>query len=215
MTSIAQQVWRLLDDDPAVQECLARGIINMTGLAAYLQKKRKLGGSNDAIVSAIRRYKATTKSEEERRAVADALAAAIISTKTRITAVMLKNSPSLYKYISEMMRDPEFYKSEVFKLIKSRNETLCLIEQEAMEKAKPFFTAGNLIGVEEGIAELAITLTREGWETRGILARITSELAARGVNIRYIIHADPRISIYVDADRLPRAHEAALALTKE
>ena len=214
MTSITKRVWRIIDEDPSVRKDLARSIINVSGLAAWLKKVHGLEGSLDSIISAVRRYRGDADVNDEYAAVARALGEAVITTKTRITALRLKNSSNLYKYLSDLMKDPEFYRSEIFRLIKSRNETLCMIDKESLNRAKGFFPEGNVLSVEHGLAELSITLTKGGWEAKGIIARLTNEIANYGVSIMMSISADPRISIFVCEKDLPRAHEAVLSLTR-
>jgi hypothetical protein len=213
MTSITRRVWRLIDEDPSIRKDLARGIVNVSGLAAYL-KEHGVEGSLDSLISAIRRYKGSAEVESLNEGVSAALKEAVVSTKTRITALHLKNSTNLYKYLSELMRDPEFYKSEIFRLIKSRNETLVLIDSESLSRARNFFPEGNIIKVDAGLAELSLTLTKRGWSSKGVMARLSSELANYGVNILVILSAEPRISLFVAERDLMKAHEAALSLTR-
>jgi hypothetical protein len=214
MTSITKRVWRIISEDPSLRKDLARGVINVSGLAVYLKRAYKLDGSLDSIISAIRRYKIDESVSEEHTAVSSALSDAVISTKTRITAIHLKNSTNLYKYLSDLMKDAEFYRSEIFRLIKGRNETLCLIDKESLSRAKGFFPEGNIVSVEHGLAELSLTLTKQGWQAKGLMARLTNEIANYGVNIVVSVSAEPRISIFIQEKDLTRAHEAALSLAR-
>jgi aspartokinase len=214
MTSITKRVWHIIDEDPSIRKDLARGVINVSGLAVYLKQEFTLEGSLDSIISAVRRYRADESVNEEYSAVLKALSDAVISTKTRITLLRLKNSASLYKYLSDLMKDPEFYRSEIFRLIKGRNETLCIIDQESLRRVKNFFPEANIVATETGLAELSLTLTKAGWQAKGLLARLTNEIANYGVNISVSITAEPRISIFVAEQDLTRAHEAALSLSR-
>ncbi len=214
MTSITKRVWALIDEDPSIRKDLARGVINVSGLAAYLKEQHGLEGSLDSVISAIRRYKASEEVQELTAGVRQALKEAVVTTKTKITGLQLKNSTNLYKYLSDLMKDPEFYKSEIFRLIKSRNETLCMIDSESLGRAKTFFPEGNIIEIQEGLAELSLTLTADGWDSKGVMARLSNEIANYGVNILAIISAEPRISIFLAEENLMRAHEAVLSLTR-
>lgn len=214
MTSITKQVWALIDEDPSLRKDLARGVINVSGLAAYLRDTQKIAGSLDSIISAIRRYKANEEIQAMHEGVRKALKEAVVTTKTKLTALELKNSTNLYKYLSDLMRDPEFYKSEIFRLIKSRNETLCMIDAESLARAKSFFPEGNIVAVSEGLAELSLTLTEEGWQAKGVLAHLSNEIANYGVSIVAVISAEPRISLFVREEDLMKAHEAVLSLTR-
>ena len=213
MTSITKRVWRLIDEDPSIRKDLARGIVNVSGLAAYL-KAHGVEGSLDSLISAIRRYKGNAEVEEVNEGVRQALSDAVVSTKTRITALHLKNSSNLYKYLSDLMRDSEFYKSEIFRLIKSRNESVVMIDSESLARARKCFPEGNIVSVEDGLAELSLTLTKKGWHSKGVMARLSSEIANYGVSIIVILSAEPKVSVFVAEHDLMKAHEAVLSLTK-
>lgn len=214
MTSITKQVWRLIDEDPSVRRDLSRGIINVSGLAAYIKEHYAIEGSLDSIISAIRRYHADEGVQDEYNKVCDALRDAVVSTKTRITALHLKNSTNLYKYLSELMRDAEFYKSEIFRLLKTRNETVVMIDEESLRRARSFFPEGNIVNVDKGLALLNLSLTEQGWRSKGILARLANEIANYGVSMVFIFSAEPNVSIFIRENDLPTAHEAVLSLTQ-
>ncbi len=215
MTSITKQVWRLIDEDPSVRKDLSRGIINVSGLALYLKERHSINASVDSLISAIRRYRADKGVEEEHLAITKALAEAVVTTKTRITALRLKNSTNLYKYLSELMKDPEFYKSEIFRLLKTRNETIVMIDKESLSRAKSFFPEGNIVSVEPGLAELSLILAKKGWHSKGVMARLSNEIANYGINIVTIISAEPKISLFLQEQDLTKAHEAVLSLTRQ
>ncbi|MBR9692869.1 hypothetical protein GOV07_02955, partial [Candidatus Woesearchaeota archaeon] len=174
MTSITKNVWGLIDEDPSLRKDLARGVINVSGLAAFLKEKHGIQGSLDSVISAIRRYQASPEVQDLNQGVKEALKEAVVTTKTKITGLQLKNSTNLYKYLSELMKDPEFYKSEIFRLIKSRNETLCMIDAESLARAESLFPEGNVVEVFEGLAELSLTLTHEGWQSKGVMAHLSN-----------------------------------------
>lgn len=214
MASIAKQVWALIDEDHAIRKDLARGIINVSALANYLKKHHAIKASIDSLISAIRRYKGREDFKNEQAAIKKAVHESVINTKNGLTMVSLKNSANLYKYISELMKEPDFYRSEVFRLIKGRNETICMIDRESISKARTFFPEGNIVKVRRGIAEIQIVLTEEGWKSKGVLASIANELASHGVNIIVIASGEFRIRFYLLEEDLPKAHAAVLHLAQ-
>jgi len=214
MTSITKQVWQLLDEDPSLQKDLGRGVINVSGLAAYLQEHAAIGGSLDSVISAIRRYKANPDVTLKHESLQQAFGEAIVSTKTRITGILLSNSSNLYKILAGLMRDPSFHKSELFRLIKSREETLLMVDSESLADVRKVFPEGNIVEIQEGLAELSVILTPAGWRSKGVLARLSNEIANYGVNIIALITTEPRVSVFVTEDELMKAHEAVLSLTR-
>ncbi len=214
MTSITKRVWRLIDEDPSLRKDLSRGVINVSGLAAFLKQRHGIEGSLDSVISAVRRYKTSDEVAELNEGVKKALRDAVVSTKTRITGVLLKNSSNLFKVLADLMKDSDFYKSEIFRLIKSRDETLVMVDSESLPDASKVFPEGNIAEVQEGLAELSLTLTAPGWRSKGVIARLSNEIANYGVSIIAIITAEPRVSIFLKEADLMRAHEAVLSLTR-
>jgi len=214
MTSITKRVWQIIDEDPSIRKDLSRDIVNVSGLAVYLQKRHGIAGSLDSVISAIRRYRASPDVREQHTSVEKSFGEMVVGTKTKITAIRLKNSANLYKYLSELMKDDEFYRNEIFRLIKSREETLVMIDAESLSRAKSFFPEANIISTEKGLAELSLTLTKQGWRSSGILARVANEIANYGVTIVAVVSVEPRISLFVAEKDLARAHEAVLSLTR-
>ena len=82
MSSINQQVWKLISGDVSIQKGLKRDIINIRGLAKFFMKKYGVKASLDSVISAIRRYDGSeTFTEEELTSV---FKHCIISTKNNV-----------------------------------------------------------------------------------------------------------------------------------
>ncbi len=213
MTSITKQVWEILDNDITIKKDLERGIINVSALAQHIIDNYQIKGSLDSVISAVRRYKADETIQDDYAKIARALQEAVISTKTNISLLTLRNTSNTYKYVTNMMSNDDFLKNDVFRLIKARHEAQIVVDRDSLTKAKSFFPESSVEDTRKGLVEVSIQLTAQGWDTKGVLSRITNELATQGINIVMIFSVSPSVSIFLDEKDLVRAHEAIVRIS--
>jgi hypothetical protein len=214
MTSITKQVWEILDNDITIKKDLERGIINVSALSQYLLDTYQIKGSLDSVISAIRRYKADETIQDDYAKISKALQEAIVSTKTNISLITLRNTTNTYKYIGTLMSHEDFLKNDVFRLIKTRHDVQIVVDRDSLSKAKSFFPETMVEDTRKGLVELSVQLTQKGWDTKGIISRISNELATQGVNIVMIFSVYPTVSIFIDDKDLLRAHESLIRISK-
>jgi len=212
MVSITKQVWEILDNDITIKKDLERGIINVSALSQYILDKYQIKGSLDSIISAIRRYKADSSIQDDYAKIRTALEGGVISTKTNISLLALRNAATTYKYIGQVMSHDDFVKNDVFRLIKTRWGVKIVVDRDSMEKAKSFFPESSVEETQSGLVELNVRLTEDGWATKGVLSRITNELATQDINIEMIFSVYPNISIFIQEADLVKAHEALMRI---
>lgn len=215
MTSITKQVWEILDNDITIKKDLERGIINVSALSQYLLDTYQIQGSLDSVISAVRRYKADETIQDDFAKISKALGEAVISTKTNISLITLRNTTNTYKYIGALMANDDFLKNDVFRLIKTRHEVQIVVDRDSQTKAKSFFPESAVEDTRKGLVELSITLTQKGWDTKGVLSRMANELATQGINLIMIFSVYPTISIFIDEKDLLRAHEALIRISSK
>ncbi len=213
MTSITKQIWEILDNDVTIKKDLERGIINVSALSQYLLDTYQIKGSLDSVISAIRRYKVDTQLQDDYARIAKALREAVVSTKTHISCISLKNSPTTYKYLGQLMSHEDFLKNDVFRLIKTRTGVQIVVDRDSMSKAKSFFPPTTMEETTEGLVELSIRLTENGWNTKGIISRIANELATQDVNIELLFTVYPQVSFFLAEKDLVKAHEALIRIS--
>ena len=213
MTSITRQVWEILDSDITIRKDLERGIINVSALSQYLLDTHQISGSLDSVISAIRRYKSDETVQDDYKRIRQALKEAVISTKTSISLITLKNTSNTYKYIGRIMQDDDFLKNEVFRLLKRRHDVQIVVDRDSMQKAKGYFPQTAVEQIEHNLVEISCTLTKHGWQTKGVLSRVANELATQDINIELTFSLYPTISIFIREKDLVRAHESLLRIS--
>lgn len=213
MVSITKQVWEILDNDITIKKDLERGIINVSALSQHILDTHKIRGSLDSVISAIRRYKTDSALADDYQRIKRALQEAVITTKTNVSLITLRNTSNTYKYISRIMADDDFLKNDVFRFIKRRHDVQIVVDRDSMRKAKSFFPSSSVENTQQNLVELSLTLTKDGWSTKGILSRIANELATQDINIELSFTLYPTISIFIEESDLVRAHESLIRIS--
>jgi hypothetical protein len=191
-------VWEILDNDVAIKKDLERGIINVSALSEYILETYKIQGSLDSVISSVRRYKVNDAMKDDYAKITAALKEGVISTKTNISLVTLGNTGVAYKYIGQIMANEDFLKNDVFRLIKTRHEVQIVVDRDSMARAKDFFPESAVEEIRKNLVEISVHFTKKWWDTKGIMSRITNELASQGVNIIMIFSVYPTTSIFVE-----------------
>lgn len=213
MASITRQVWEILDNDITIRKDLERGIINVSALSQYLLDTYDINGSLDSVISAVRRYRADETIQDDYKRIRKTLNEAVISTKTSVSLITLKNTSNTYKYVSRIVQDDDFLRNDVFRLLKRRHDVQIVVDRDSMERAEGYFPKSAEENVQHGLVEISLTLTKDGWKTKGVLSRIANELATQGINIELTFSLYPTISIFIREKDLVKAHEALMRIS--
>jgi hypothetical protein len=210
MANINQTVWNLLEQDRGIQKDLLRGIVNTRALARYLMKNNQIGGSLDAVISAVRRYEVKSSLEEEEAMVKTIFKNALISTKSNISCLTLP--------LEGVIKVREFIRNSksltIFKIVTGITMVKIIEEEAKMKKLKEYFNEKEILKYEENLSEITITLQKKAMKTKGILARIAGELAVHDVNIEEIVVANPEILLYIKDKHIIKAHETIMHLVQ-
>lgn len=203
--SVHSQVQNIIKADTALKKGLARKIINIRALAKYVAKKFSLN-SIDSIISAIRRFD-TEEAEEEEEKVLNVFSGSIVRTKNDVSCITF-NAP--YSYVFEKISEIENL-SPVRAVVGSK-ELKILLEKQFVEKIKTLFDKKQLKKIEEGLSEISIMLQEKAIETKGVMAKIATEIALENINIIELVVCPPEFLIYVKQKDIVKAHETVLRL---
>lgn len=201
MKSINQQVWHALQTDPALMRDLPRKLINTRALAKYLIHTRNLPASLDAVISSIRRFPLDDFKKEEQQ-LSNVFHNAVISTKTNIACVTISQTPqAALKKLNDV---------PVLRITTGTDEVKLIVDNKHAKSVGKHF---GKPGIEANLSEICVTLPEQAVKTKGVLAKITAELAVANINIHELFVCPPQFLIYVRAQDLVKAHERIMMLT--
>lgn len=197
--SVNQHVWQAIQKDPAVLQGLQRKLINIRALAKQLITEQGINGSLDSVISSIRRFP-LDKTRADEQTLRNIFKDSIISTTNNVACITIPRplSAVLDKLNTPVMR------------ITSGIDTVKLITENRHAAAikKNFKNAT----IEKNLSEISVTVSPQAVKTKGVLARITSELALANINIHEILVCPPQFLIYVSQSNIVKAHERIISL---
>ncbi|MBI4450524.1 hypothetical protein HY642_00990 [Candidatus Woesearchaeota archaeon] len=208
MSNTNQDVWKILQSDLAAQKDLNRKIINIRALAKYILHKYGLRASLDAVISAIRRFQSEELFEEEQKALLHVFHDAIVSTKNNMASITAKvEEHDFIKRLSAGDKVPDF------KVVTGTHAFKLIVDQPRLDRLLALLKKDEIVSVENDLSEISITASEKAAHTKGVLARIASELALANINIIDMLVAMPEFLIYVKQRDIVKAHESILKLS--
>ncbi len=205
MKSINQEIAHYLNSDIVLQRCLQREIVNIRALAQYLLKQYALPYTMDAVISAIRRYDVSENTSMNSEEIQKAFSKVSLSTKDNVALILLKDRA--FKEIAEDFLGKKILKDN-FRLIKSKETVTLVVHQKELDAKISVFKSQDIIRTKKNLAEIRIQFHKDVTATKGIIARIASELALRNINIEEIIYSVPDVLVYVQEGSLIEAHKS-------
>lgn len=207
--TVNQIVWKIIRGDAALQKDLRREIINIRGLAKYLINCYQITASIDAVISAVRRFPEHENHPEEEKTLQKVFKESIITTKNNITKITVTTA------LNETLKRIKDELNKNAKIITGTNGVTLLIEQSIFTEVRKRFSNEEIEKINEHLAEISITVNERAIKTKGVLAKLATEIALANINIEEMITSPPEFLIYVKQDNLVRVHESIMAVCRE
>ncbi|MFA5106267.1 MAG: hypothetical protein WC506_04885 [Candidatus Micrarchaeia archaeon] len=204
-------VWKLIDRDPSIRLDMERGLVNARALARYCGRQG-IPGSEDAIISAIRRYpqgNAAKKQYDEATLIASQ---STISTKSHIVEISLKKSGDVQDILPKMFTCISFDRGETLRLVQGEEAIKVIIDEKNMDKVMAFIPRKLVISVLKGLAEINMHLHPQAVRTPGIMLVLTGEFARNNINIYEITSCVPEMLFFVEEKDILEAYRVLFEL---
>lgn len=203
---VTSVVHRFLDGDSAVRDLLTRGVLNYRALARWMIETEKWTVSEEAVVSAIRRYasKATTARIQDARAV---LARSQITSRNDICIINLPRNNQTHQVVRELLGLLDPTKDDVVHYIEEDENSLLITTKNGYQIAQQFVDQDEVTHETHGITQYAINVSEEGPQTPGVLSIVLSALSSHNINVIELITIKNTLILYVhDQDALKTYH---------
>ncbi len=206
--SATQEIFQLLAQDIAINKCLSNGLINNRALAKFLIDKYHLSYTEEAVVSAIRRYESTS---ERDKVVEDVLDNATVFAKNNV-ACLTTDIPEQEK-IAKILEDAALNRN--VRVARAKKFTKLMVYDKELTQLQSHFLDSQIVRVQKNLAEIRLLLNKDAYDAIGLLSKIAAQIALYDIAIQEIIIAMPEFLIYVhDADGL-KTQEALLHLIEK
>ena len=212
MAEIRRLVERILESDPVIKEGLRRKIINSRALARYILEEDGIDSTQDAVLGIIRRYPLEHEKSSRLREV---FKNCEIAMRTKMGDLAVENGHDMMRKIAEFAGSVKTTKGESLRVVVGLQSIRVIADQKALEGFRKTFRPNEVIDYSEDLAEISVLLPPEAMNARGIIAKITTELALNGVNLLGIWCCTPEDIMLVTENDAARALETLQRLLRE
>lgn len=206
--SIAQQVWKEIEEDIILRRALEKDIISLKNLAVYLIKKRKLNATTDAIISAIRRYPQESNLEKKyEKARAIIAESQDIRVTSNIISIAIEKNKQTQEQLQKVFDKIDYEKGEILLIIQGEQSIKVMINEKNRDKVLTYFPKNKILHIEEDLAEINIQLADEAVHTPGIIVVLSTELMVHDINVVELMSCVPEMLFFVKQKDVVKSYE--------
>jgi len=212
MTNTTQKVWEILNEEEVIKKGLYQNLINHRALARHLQKKYILNASLESVISAIRRFEITGQFKDQFEKIPKLLKGTNITTRNNLAVVTLKKDITTYESLANFLKNVENIKRHKFRYVLGDTSLKIITDSNDLPTVEKVWDKKKIIHIEKNLGEVKINISPKLYGTRGLAAKIISEISQQDINITEIVTCLPDFFIYVKEKDLPKTHETVINL---
>lgn len=200
--SVADRVNEHLEADLVLHEALARGIVSLRKAARNLIAREGWDASEEAVVSALRRYSPTRARVPP---VRDLLGEGRITTRSGISLYAVPWTPDTRRRLSRILAANDVPCAGVPRLIGGDNGTLVVADHEVAATVRDRL-GQSIVGSSTGVTEIKLHLPNASTHAAAVLSIAFHVLSKQGVTILGVASRPPDHVLLVDPDDAIQAY---------
>jgi hypothetical protein len=212
MAESRRKIEQIIETDPVIKKGLQRGIINSRALARYISESDGVESSTDAILGIIRRYPIT---KEENSSQADMFKDCELAMRSKIGDLTLEVDSKIMKQVLEFADSLKTSRGENLRILVGLKSIRVIAEQRAILQLKEALRDSSIVKFATNLVEISVLLSREAEQAKGVIARITTEIAMNDVSLHGTACVAPEFILLVEEKDALRAYEALQKLLSE
>lgn len=205
VADIRRQVERAIETDPVIKKGLQRRIINSRALARYILEANGVNSTLDAVLGIVRRYPLGSENDNRHRQV---FKDCEIAMRNKVADLAVENGPDIMRRIAEFASTIKTTKGESLRVTVGVRSIRVIADEKALESFRQTLRPKEIIGYSKDLVEISLLFPPEARGTKGVIAKISTELALNDVNLVGIICNSPEDILLVTEADAPRALEA-------
>jgi aspartokinase len=207
MRSIYQVVTESLETDTIVREALRLDIVNHSALARRLIETHGWTAAEEAVITAIRRFRAKMGESEQGRAK-EVLSMGRLHMRSRIAIVKVSKSKEAQRLIPRLFDLVDYMKGETLRITQSDRSLKVFVDETKLEAVLQVLSAQRVEHVGRGLTEIRFVGPPECAGTPGVVALCLAAIAQRGVSLVEILSDMPEVLIFIEEESASQAYEA-------
>jgi hypothetical protein len=205
MAETRRKIEQVIESDPVIKKGLQRGIVNSRALARYLSESDGIESSTEAVLGIIRRY---PLSKEETSSQANVFRDCELAMRTKIGDLTLEVDANIMKRVIEFADSLKTPRGENLRILVGLKSIRVIAKQRSIIQLKASLRDSSIVKFTINLVEISVLVSHEAEEARGVIARITTEVAMNDISIRGVLCVAPEIIILVEEKDAIRAFEA-------
>lgn len=194
-------------------EVLARGILNLRRAARWLIEREEWDASEEAVVSALRRYAGSSRGERLAAARA-ALAQGVAGARSRLALITLARTGSVHR---RLRRLPDIVGPDgVFALLLGETRLRLLVDEGDLGEVVGAVGREEVEGVDRDLAVVVLSFpdVDRPEDVHGAATLVLSALGQRGVTVLEVFSCLSDFSLVVEAEDSALAYDVVSRLTR-
>jgi hypothetical protein len=202
VADIRRWVERFIEADPVIKKGLQRRIINSRALARYILEAKGVDSTLDTVLGIVRRYPLSAENDSRDRQV---FKDCEIATRNNVADLAVENGPDIMRRIAEFASTIRSNRGESLRVTAGFRSIRVIADEKALESFRQTLRSKEIINYSNHLAEISLLFPPEAKSTKGIIAKISTELALNDVNLVGIICNSPEDILLVTEADAPRA----------
>lgn len=212
--SITARVHDYLDADGPAREMLGRDVVNVRALARWLMRTLGIEGSEEAVVSAIRRYPRIPEGAVFQRA-RELLSDAQRHSSSNVCAFSLPRTADVHGQLPDLFELVDPNRGELLRVVEGLESIKVIVGGSKAEDVGRRIGSRNILDKQTDLAEHAIIPPKGTRETPGVLALVHSVVASRGISVVDSVSGGNELLLFVDAEDSLQTYRALDGLCAE
>jgi len=217
--SVARIIEDLISEAPMLEDYLARGLINQSALARNLipEVKKQLGEAPNpqAAMMAIKRYSSRAEKKKYLQDIKKVLGDCTINLKSGVTDIAIELKANLFPLFNDLAKEVKTEKGEVLSFVQGFSEAAIILDDKYADFLLSRLNKSEILIVEKDLVVLYLLAPPKFWVVPGIIAYLTSQISARGVNIVDIVTTQTELSLILKKDDATVAFDTINRLIEE
>lgn len=214
MTNIRAEVWKLIDTDPSLRYDMERNLLNVRAVARYFMELG-IDATEDAIISAIRRYPRENQVKDYNKNVLKLLSKSTISTRSNIVNIAISKGSHLKEVLPQIFSIIKFEKGEILRITQGEENIRIIIDQKNFQSIMEVIPKKEILEIRKDLAEINIHLPKEVAQTRGLGAYLFNELLRHDILLYEVMSCLPEFMFFVQNDQALKTHEVLFGLINQ
>jgi len=203
--NIAEQVNSFLDNDFVIRKTLSKNIVSLRALARNIIKELGLKESNqDAVVSAIRRYKKIKKDESNEK-LRKLFSKSSVKTRSNVVDITLQKNKRSVENIIKLNSIVDIEKGEMLITIQSEQSITIIIDEKNLDKFASISNKTDIISIDKKLVAINLQFTEDARNAKNIIAVVSSSFSAEDITIVEMMSSAPELIIIIKKDDVVKA----------